>query len=335
MQQIHADIILLGAAGMLGVSWQRALKNDPASPRVRALDLAECDITDEASVRAALSPPTKGSPPPIVINCAAYTAVDRAEQDEAKATLINGTAVEILARRCREIGATLVHYSTDYVFDGVAPDPRSRLTDGAARSNEESGALALGYPTDHPRSPVNAYGRSKAAGEIALERICAGADGPAWNDWLCLRTSWLYAAHAKNFVLTIANASRTKPSLRVVNDQRGRPTSCDNLVRITRKMLEKGARGMHHGCDSGQCTWFEFAAAIVDRVNLARLEAGEAEANLCRVEPCSTDEFPRPAKRPAYSVLDLTETERLIGPVRHWRVCLSHVLGDVLGARRG
>lgn len=304
---------------MLGVSWQRALTNDPARPTVRALDLAECDITDEASVRAALAPPTPGGPSPLVINCAAYTAVDQAEQDEARATLINGAAVGILARRCREIGAALVHYSTDYVFDGVA-----------SASNQSAG-----YAANHPRSPINAYGRSKAAGEIALERMASGADGPAWNDWLCLRTSWLYAAHAKNFVLTIAGASRTKPVLRVVNDQRGRPTSCDNLVRITRAMLAKGARGMHHGCDSGQCTWFEFAAAIVDRVNLARLEAGEHEDALCRVDPCSTDEFPRPAKRPACSVLDLTETERLIGPVRHWRVCLSHVLDDVLGARRG
>lgn len=350
MHQTPADIILLGAAGMLGVSWHRALQTDPSQPRVRALDLAECDITDEASVRAALTPATPGGPPPLVINCAAYTAVDQAEQDEARATLINGAAVGILARRCREIGATLVHYSTDYVFDGRPPhadEPGAQATGlqstAQSRPLNADASLALGarhaattgYPNTHPRSPINAYGRSKAAGEIALERMSAGADGPAWNNWLCLRTSWLYAAHAKNFVLTIAGASRTKPVLRVVNDQRGRPTSCDNLVRITRSMLDKGARGMHHGCDSGHCTWFEFAAAIVDRVNLARLEAGEREDALCRVDPCSTDEFPRPARRPAYSVLDLTETERLIGPVRHWRVCLSHVLDDVLGARRG
>lgn len=322
-------MIILGASGMLGVSWQRALREDRSGPRVRALDLAECDITDEASVRATLTPAPPGSPPPLIINCAAYTAVDQAETDEAKATLVNGRAVEIVANRCREIGATLVHYSTDYVFDGVAPGPRSQ----SSRLTESNNSA--GYSSDHPRRPINAYGRSKAAGEEALERLAR----EGWTDWLCLRTSWLYAAHGKNFTLTIANASRAKPVLRVVNDQRGRPTSCDNLVRITRRMLDNRARGMHHGCDSGDCTWFDFATAIVERVNEQRRSrgsggaAGEPESALCRVDPCSSDEYPRPAKRPAYSVLDLQRTEAIIGPIRHWRVTLAHVMSEILAAK--
>lgn len=317
------EVIVLGGAGMLGVAWRSSLRDDPSRPIVRAIDHPEVDITDERSVANSLPAPAKGARAPLVVNCAAYTAVDQAEMEEARATLVNGRGVEIIARRCREIGATLVHYSTDYVFDGNAPR-------GVARPSHEPGAQATGasgYLTDYPRNPINAYGRSKAAGEAALETLSR----EGWNDWLCLRTSWLYAAHGKNFVLTIANSARSKPALRVVNDQRGRPTSCDNLVHITRSMLARGARGMHHGCDSGECTWFEFASAIVERVNEARAAAGEIGPGAgCRVDPCTSEEYPRPAKRPAYSVLDLSRTERLIGPVRHWRVCLSRVINSVL-----
>src|SRR5262249_10901099 len=115
-----SEIVILGGAGMLGVAWRSALSADPASPRVRSLDIPEVDITSETSVASALPKPAPGSPAPLVINCAAYTAVDQAEQEEEKATLVNGRAVEIVAKRCRDIGATLVHYSTDYVFDGNA-----------------------------------------------------------------------------------------------------------------------------------------------------------------------------------------------------------------------
>jgi dTDP-4-dehydrorhamnose reductase len=221
-----------------------------------------------------------------VINCAAYTNVDLAESEEGAATRINGDAVRILAARCAEIGATLVHFSTDYVFDGRA---------------------SHSYATDHHRDPLGAYGRSKAAGERSLEE--------SECDWLCLRTSWLYAPWGTNFLRTIARLAKERDSLKVVNDQRGRPTHCDSLAWITEAMLAHGARGMHHACDGGECTWFDFATAIAARVNPA-----------CRVDPCSTSEFPRPAPRPLYSVLDLSTTEATIGQIPDWKTPLRLAL---------
>ncbi|MGP1309405.1 MAG: dTDP-4-dehydrorhamnose reductase [Phycisphaerales bacterium] len=272
----NGSILVLGADGMLARAFRERLQSGASF-----LGRAGCDITDANSVKDAVTPVVR-----TVINCAAYTNVDGAETDEAAATRLNGEAVSILAARCVEVGATLVHFSTDYVFDGRATSP---------------------YATDHPRDPLGAYGRSKAAGETALEASrCA---------WLCLRTSWLYAPWGKNFVRTIATLSRERDSLRVVADQRGRPTSCRTLADITMRMLDAGARGMHHGCDGGECTWHEFAQAIAARVNPG-----------CAVDPCTTAEFPRPAPRPAYSVLDLSKTEALIGPIPHWSAALSDTL---------
>ncbi len=248
---------------------------------VRSLSRADCDIADAASVTRAIPTSTD-----LVINCAAYTNVDLAETEEVAATRINGEAVRILADHCADIDATLVHFSTDYVFDGRASRP---------------------YRIDHPRDPLGAYGRSKAAGEAALEASAC--------DWLCLRTSWLYAPWGTNFLKTIARLAGERDALKVVNDQRGRPTHCDTLAWIAEAMLASGARGVHHACDNGECTWFDFATAIAARVNPG-----------CRVEPCTTAEFPRPAPRPSYSVLDLSATEAAIGPIPDWRTPLGHAL---------
>lgn len=283
MRQPFDHVVVLGAGGMLARAFrERVERGESMFPSTtRFLDREACDISDAASVERAIGPDVD-----LVINCAAYTNVDGAETDEATATRINGEAVRILAARSASVGATLVHFSTDYVFDGRADAP---------------------YPIDHPRSPLGAYGRSKLAGELALE-----ASG---CDWLCLRTSWLYAPWGKNFVLTIAKLAGERESLRVVNDQRGRPTSCETLALLTERMLASGARGMHHATDNGECTWFEFAREIAARVNPA-----------CRVEPCTTAEFPRPAARPAYSVLDLAKTEGRAGPIPDWRAALGRTL---------
>lgn len=276
--------IVLGAAGMLGRTWAHALDADLRAGRVRALDLPEVDIRDERSVRAAIPESAE-----LVINCAAYTDVDGAEANEGLAAEINGHGVARIGARCREIGATLVHYSTDYVFDGAAHTP---------------------YPVDAPRHPIGAYGRSKAVGEELLEG--SGAR------FLLLRTSWLYSAHGTNFVRTIARLAAERPTLRVVSDQRGRPTSTRTLVAITQRLLDAGASGILHACDGGECSWFEFAREIAAAVNPA-----------CTVEPCATDEFPRPAPRPAYSVLDLGPTEAVVGPIGHWRQALAPVLTTI------
>ncbi len=275
--------LILGAGGMLGRAWAASLQDERD---VRLAARFDCDITDESAVREFVTPDVG-----VVVNCAAYTDVDGAESNEDLATLINGKAIGILAQRCADVGATLVTYSTDYVFNGQATRP---------------------YPTTQQRDPINAYGRSKAAGEEILESHEV--------ENLLLRTSWLYDSHGKNFVRTIASACRERDELRVVEDQRGRPTSCRQLVSTSRALLEAGARGVLHASDSGDCTWFDLAAAIADRLNPQ-----------CVVEPCSSDEFPRPATRPAYSVLDLSNTESIIGPIPHWRRSLDAVLTTIEG----
>jgi len=277
-------MLIFGADGMLGRSWRDWAVATRAGD-VGFIGLEACDIRDAVAVEATVAPGIQ-----VVVNCAAYTNVDGAEQEEALATQVNGEAVGVLAKRCRAVGATLVHYSTDYVFDGGATTP---------------------YDVDEPRRPLSAYGRSKAVGEELLEQ--------SGCDYLLLRTSWLYAVHGNNFVRTIMKLAGERESLRVVNDQVGRPTCADQLVLTTMSMLRAGARGRHHATDAGQCSWHEFATAIAARAN-----------PMCRVDPCTSAEFPRPAKRPAYSVLDISQTERLAGPLPHWRTTLEQTLNRLL-----
>jgi len=273
------SVLLLGANGMLGFAWRRLL--DSRGIDHVDLDLPQFDMTDPDHVDAAID----GSHV-CVINCAAYTAVDDVETNEQIAARVNGDAPGLLATRCRQVGATLVHYSTDYVFNGRAQEP---------------------YAIDAPRDPVNAYGRTKALGEKNIER--------SGVRYLIVRTSWLYAPWGPNFVRTIARAAAQRDSLRVVDDQRGRPTSSEHLAATTLGLIESGATGVFHVTDGGECTWFDFAAAIAARANPS-----------CRVEPCTTDEYPTPAPRPAYSVLDISLTEQRLGPMPDWRQNLAEVL---------
>lgn len=274
-------MLVIGAHGMLGHAVVSLLLNRGIvadTPPLATLDLAKDD-----TIALGVGPRRR-----LVINCAAYTDVDGAEASEELATKINGQGVGVLAAACKKAGALLVAYSTDYVFNGVATSP---------------------YRTDQALDPLNAYGRSKAVGERAL--AASGAN------YLNIRTSWLYAPWAKNFVRTIAGAAKTRPVLRVVNDQRGRPTSAEHLAAASLKLIEAGASGTHHVTDGGECTWFEFASEIVKLTGLA---------GQCKVEPCTTAEFPRPAKRPAYSVLDLSKTEAILGPMPHWTENLADVM---------
>lgn len=271
--------VVVGAAGMLGRAMGPALRS--AGLRVAESDVGGVDITNEASVRAGIGEDVR-----FVVNCAAYTDVDRAETEEAAALAVNAEGPGLLAERCREIGAALLHFSTDYVFDGRASAP---------------------YGIGEPRRALGAYGRTKAEGERRIE--ASGCES------LIVRTSWLYAPWGKNFVRTIARLAREKPEIRVVNDQRGRPTSAEGLASSSAALLLKGERGVRHATDGGECTWFEFAGEIVRTVGAP-----------CRVLPCSTAEFPRPAARPAYSVLDLSETEAAIGPMTDWRTALRDVV---------
>jgi dTDP-4-dehydrorhamnose reductase len=274
-----ADVLLVAARGMLGRAFSRAL--DGAGERFRAVDRPELDVGDAASIEAHVTPGTR-----VVLNCAAYTDVDGAEAHERDALLVNGTGPGLLAERCADVGATLVHFSTDYVFDGRARAP---------------------YRVDHPIGPVSAYGRTKAEGEARVRAATA--------DHLIVRTSWLYAPWGKNFVRTIAKLAGERDALRVVDDQRGRPSSAEQVARVTLALLAAGARGTFHATDAGECTWFGFATAIARAVRPA-----------CRVDPCTTEEFPRPAPRPTYSVLDVEGTEHLVGKLTPFEDELASVL---------
>lgn len=272
-------VLLLSPDGMLGHAWHLLLERESVS--FEEVSYPEFDLTDRESTARAVDDRFK-----TVINCSAYTDVDGAETDEETARAINGTGIGVLAELCGRSEALLVHYSTDYVFNGDAHRP---------------------YSTDHPLDPVNAYGRSKALGE---ERIRAAGD-----KHLIIRTSWLYAPWAKNFVRTMARLCQEREVLKVVDDQRGRPSSAEQLAQSSQRLLARGGRGTFHLTDGGECTWYDFARAIADQVGAT-----------CRIEPCSTEEFPRPAKRPRYSVLDLTASEALAGPLPPWQQCLASVL---------
>jgi dTDP-4-dehydrorhamnose reductase len=271
--------LLLGASGMLGRAWNELLRNhgfETTAPTPAQLDLADRNSIEREVTRGI----------DVVVNCAAWTDVDGAEAHEDEATRLNGEAVGWLAERCREVNTTLVHYSTDYVFNGQAVAP---------------------YQTTHELDPVNAYGRSKASGERAI--IDSGCRH------LIVRSSWLYAPWGKNFVLQIAKLARERDSLRVVDDQRGRPTSAEPLAAASLALAETGARGIFHVTDLGECSWYEFASVIAAQVNPD-----------CQVAPCTSAEYPRPAVRPRYSVLDLDQTEALIGRLSSWQDNLRQVL---------
>lgn len=273
---------VVGALGMLGRAWREMLQTHGIEHA--GLDLPTLDITDPDSIAEHIGKDVR-----TVINCAAFTDVDGCEGREPVARKINAQAVGTLADHCKAIGATLIHYSTDYVFDGKADSP---------------------YPTDHRRDPINAYGRTKAQGEKLIE--AAGCD------YLLVRTSWLYAPWARNFVSSMIRLTRERDELNVVDDQRGRPTSAQHLASASLALLEKGERGVFHVTDGGECSWYEFACEI------KRLAGNE-----CDVRPCTSSEFQRPAPRPAYSVLDISKTESVLGPMPDWKQHLAQVIGQM------
>lgn len=274
-------ILLVSPDGMLGRAFDRLLKD-------RGLAHAGASWPDFDLTRPETVEPWMRQGVRLVLNCSAFTDVDGAEVREAEATAINGDGVALLAAHCKRLGAVLVHFSTDYVFDGKATSP---------------------YPVDHPISPVNAYGRSKAAGETALrESGC---------EHLLVRTSWLYAPWGKNFVLTMLDLGRRQASIRVVDDQVGRPTSAEYLAERTLALVGAGARGIFHVTDGGSCSWHELASAVM-----------ELSGSRCRVDACTSAEFQRPAARPAYSILDLSKTEDLLSASRQWRDNVASALAE-------
>lgn len=264
------------------------------------VDLAtmRLDVTDADAVGKML----RDNEIDTVINCAAYTAVDAAESHPAESHLLNAEAPRILANAVRELGGLLVHISTDYVFgdcgalaSGVRPSDSSDASGVSLHSDEKvlASRAPLGAPepwreTDTP-SPLGVYGRTKLEGEIAVaESGCK---------YMIIRTAWLYSEFGKNFCKTILKLASERPEIRVVNDQFGTPTYAGDLAETILQIIPKYSRsGIWHYTNSGQCSWYEFARAI----------AAEADHSNCRIDPCTTAEYPTPARRPAWSVLDKT-----------------------------
>ncbi|WP_210587235.1 dTDP-4-dehydrorhamnose reductase [Streptomyces sp. GESEQ-35] len=279
--------LVTGAGGMLGRDLVEELRGRGAP--VIALDRAALDITLSDAVSATFAEHR----PDVVVNCAAYTAVDDAETDEERALRINGHGPRLLARACAAGGARLVHVSTDYVFAG-----------------DDEGTP---YPEDHPPAPRTAYGRTKLAGERAVleELPAAGA---------VVRTAWLYGVHGRNFVRTMIELEARRDTLDVVDDQRGQPTwSVDVAARIADlgPRVGPGAHGVFHATSSGDATWYELAREVF------RLLGADPD----RVRPTGSEAFPRPAPRPAYSVLAHGRWQQLGLPVpRDWRAALNEAM---------
>lgn len=276
----HPGVVVVGARGMLGTHVCELLTS--LCVPFFAVDRQELDLSCADAVNTSDLDMSA-----VWFNCAAWTDVDGAEEHEDEALAINGgPGLQALCARVKDAGGLLVHVSTDYVFEGNASVP---------------------YTTDELRSPIGAYGRTKAAGEVVIEK--SGCDS------IIARTSWLYSNHANNFVKTMAKLTSERDELKVVSDQRGRPTSAEHLARSLVGLVDADARGVFHVTDGGECSWHEFACAIRDGLG-----------QTCEIAPCTTDEFPRPAPRPAYSVLDVTKTESLLGVMPSWRDNLEAVL---------
>jgi dTDP-4-dehydrorhamnose reductase len=285
--------LVVGAGGQLGTDLLRVLADRPVGSVV-GLTRRELDVSDEPAVRAAF----RELVPAVVINAAAYTAVDAAESDEAGAVAGNVTAPRILAHEAARAGARFVHVSTDYVFDGIGTAP---------------------YDEAAPTAPRSVYGRTKRDGELAVI-----AEAP---EAFVVRTAWVYGESGANFVKTMVRLEAEKPTVSVVDDQLGSPTWSRDLAEGIVALAASGAPGgVYHCTNSGETTWFGFTQAIFEEVG----------ADPARILPTTTDAFPRPAPRPAYSVLgDRRWREAKLPPMRHWRDALHAAFVQAPEAFRG
>jgi dTDP-4-dehydrorhamnose reductase len=273
-------ILLTGRNGQAGWELERAL---PGLGEVLATDRNTLDLADPDAIRRVV----RDSKPQIIVNAAAYTAVDRAESESQLAMQVNGIAPGVLAEEAGRLGALLVHYSTDYIFDGEKRSPY--------------------LETDAP-NPINVYGRTKLEGE---KRITASD-----CRHLILRTSWVYAPRGRNFFLAIAKKARAGEALRVVADQHGVPTESKFLSEMTVALLHGGAEGTFHIVPSGATTWHGFAAQIAKRL-----------ASKSPVEAIASSEYPTPARRPRYSVLDCAKLSARLGtPPPEWQSLLDRCM---------
>ena len=289
------NILITGANGQLGHEMRNVLAGDQ---RFHALftdvageDITMLDITDEAAVEQAVA----DNDIHIIVNCAAYTAVDAAEDNEQLAARLNAEAVGIMARVAKRHGARMVHVSTDYVFDGKGCIP---------------------YAENMPTNPQSAYGRTKLDGEHQLLDTLG-------SDAVILRTAWLYSPYGKNFVKTMLTLGKDKPALKVVFDQVGSPTCARDLATaiVTVMSAPQWQGGVYHFSNEGVISWYDFTLAIH---RLAGITA-------CDVQPCHSDEFPAKAHRPSYSVLDKTKFKTTFGvKIPYWLDSLEATIKQLL-----
>jgi dTDP-4-dehydrorhamnose reductase len=284
-------ILLTGANGQVGYELERSLQG---LGQVLALGRARMDLADLDQVRAVI----RAERPNLIVNPAAYTAVDKAEAEPALARRINAEAPAVMAEEAKKLGAAMVHFSTDYVFDGAKQ--------GAWLETDATG-------------PLNVYGQTKLEGELAI-----AASGV---DHLILRTSWVFGMRGKNFLLTMLRLARERDELRVVNDQHGAPTWSRTIADTTALLLAQARAagqpwwaqhgGVYHLSSQGQTSWCGFTEAIVAAAGLS-----------CKVLPISSAEYPVPARRPANSVLDTGKLRARLCELPHWEQALSLCLGQ-------
>ena len=281
--------LITGGHGQVGTDLQSVLAGSGVDPAaVHAFGSRELDITDRAAIAAAVADVR----PTVIVNCAAYTAVDAAESDEDRAYAVNATGPALLAAEATRCGAKLLHISTDYVFAGNATEP---------------------YRVDAPTAPASAYGRTKLAGEQAVRELAADLG-------YVIRTAWVYGASGSNFVKTMVRLEGSNDTLNVVDDQRGSPTWSKDLARGLVELGRSDApAGIYHCTNTGDTTWYGFTQAIF----------AEIGADPARVLPTTSDAYPRPAPRPAYSVLsDDAWLAAGMPAMPHWRDALRQALAE-------
>lgn len=284
------NILITGANGQLGRELLDLSKGCEQYCLIPT-DVAELDITNSDAVEHFFD----DNAVDYIVNCAAYTAVDRAETDEECATRINAQAVGILAHTARHRGVKMVHVSTDYVFDGEACRP---------------------YDEKHPVNPLSAYGRTKLAGE---HQLMTATDGYG----IIVRTAWLYSPHGKNFVKTMLDLGQSREQLQVVFDQVGSPTYARDLASAIMSIIDapEWIPGIYHYSNEGVISWYDFTKAIHRIAGITN----------CNVMPCHSADYPTPAHRPSYSVLDKTKIKQTFGiTIPYWEDSLKHCIDRLL-----
>lgn len=287
-------VLITGPDGQIG---SQLLQRWPNSDHVVPVSIAQLDFTNSDAIRQTV----RDIAPNLIVNAAGYTAVDRAETEPDIAMSINATAVGVLGEEAKRLGASVIHYSTDYVFDGRKSSP---------------------YTPDDTPNPQSVYAKSKYQGEVALRE--SGASH------VVLRTSWIYGVYGRNFLLAILRQARLKPELRIVSDQTGCPTWCGEVANATIAIAQRGLRafnsqvtfgelgGTYHVCSGGSTTWFEFAKRIIELAEIP---------NPPKLVPITTQEYAAPAARPLYSVMDCSKAHETFGVlIAEWSSALEELL---------